>query len=96
MAKLTHLLKTIEPHFSDVSEGRKTFELRKDDRSFQVGEYIELRLHPPPEDRPIPRLRARIQHLVRGPVYGLAEGHVILSLGEVEDVTFRVVCPEIT
>lgn len=37
-----HQLKTIQPHFDDVLWGRKTFEIRKNDRNFKVGDYLIL------------------------------------------------------
>ena len=42
-----HYLKTIEPYFSDVKNGLKTFEVRKNDRNFEVGDKIYLlKYHP--------------------------------------------------
>ena len=33
----------IQPHyFNDVLTGRKTFEVRKNDRNYRVGDYIAL------------------------------------------------------
>jgi hypothetical protein len=37
-----HELKTINPHFQDQFNGRKTFEIRRDDRGFQVGDTLKL------------------------------------------------------
>lgn len=37
-----HELKTIQPHFDALWEGRKTFELRRNDRAFQVGDILRL------------------------------------------------------
>ncbi len=38
----THLLKTVQPYFDDVALGIKIFELRIDDRDFQVGDILNL------------------------------------------------------
>ncbi|KEO80852.1 DUF3850 domain-containing protein [Tumebacillus flagellatus] len=38
-----HQLKLQQPHFDAVASGEKTFELRKDDRGFQVGDTLVLR-----------------------------------------------------
>lgn len=38
----THYLKTIQPFFSEVKNGTKTFEHRKNDRDFQVGDEVYL------------------------------------------------------
>lgn len=38
----THYLKTVEPYFSAVSSGEKTFEIRRNDRAFQKGDTLIL------------------------------------------------------
>ena len=37
-----HGLKTVQPYFGQVKDGTKTAELRKNDRDFQVGDYLLL------------------------------------------------------
>lgn len=37
-----HFLKILPEYFNEVQKGNKTFELRKDDRDYQVGDYIIL------------------------------------------------------
>lgn len=39
---MTHALKTWPQYFKDIASGEKTFELRKDDRPFQVGDILLL------------------------------------------------------
>ena len=39
---MTHALKTQPQFFSAISSGEKTFEVRKSDRPFQVGETLLL------------------------------------------------------
>jgi hypothetical protein len=38
----THQLKTIRPFFTDVWEGRKAFDIRKNDRDYKVGDILWL------------------------------------------------------
>jgi hypothetical protein len=38
-----HELKTINPYFTDVWNGMKCFEIRKNDRGFEVGDVLWLR-----------------------------------------------------
>ena len=38
----THYLKTVQPFFSEVKKGAKTFEHRRNDRNFQVGDEVYL------------------------------------------------------
>lgn len=40
---MIHELKTIPPFFQEVKEGRKRFELRKNDRNFQVDDWLMLK-----------------------------------------------------
>ena len=42
-----HELKTWTEYFLPVADGRKTFELRKDDRGFRVGDILRLREYDP-------------------------------------------------
>ena len=39
---MIHSVKCTEPYFSDVKSGKKNFELRKNDRNYQVGDDIVL------------------------------------------------------
>lgn len=39
----THQLKIRPPFFDDVRDGEKTFEYRKAERGFAVGDYLQLR-----------------------------------------------------
>jgi hypothetical protein len=38
----THELKTINPYFTEVLEGLKNFEVRFNDRDFNVGDEVRL------------------------------------------------------
>ncbi|MCY6957934.1 DUF3850 domain-containing protein [Clostridium sp. ZC22-4] len=40
---MNHQLKIIPKYFNDVANKTKTFEVRKDDRNFQVGDCLVLR-----------------------------------------------------
>ena len=39
---MIHRLKTIQPYFNEVELGSKTFEVRKNDRDFKVGDFMVL------------------------------------------------------
>jgi hypothetical protein len=39
----THDVKCVQPHFDDVCSGRKTADLRVDDRDYQVGDILRQR-----------------------------------------------------
>jgi len=44
----THLLKIRKPYLDKVMSGEKTFEIRKNDRDFQVGDFVVLIEYPKP------------------------------------------------
>lgn len=37
-----HYLKTVQPYFNEVKNGTKTFEHRRNDRDFKVGDRVHL------------------------------------------------------
>lgn len=39
---MIHQLKTTPPYFTDVTSGDKTFEVRRNDRNYKVGDFLEL------------------------------------------------------
>ncbi len=43
MAGKVHDLKLVQPFFDDVRAGRKTFEVRRNDRRFELGDVLVLR-----------------------------------------------------
>lgn len=47
---MTHELKTVQPYFDAVADGSKTFEIRKNDRGFKVGDRLRLREYNPAGD----------------------------------------------
>lgn len=39
---MIHYLKTVQPYFRDAWLGLKTFEVRRNDRNYQTGDYLVL------------------------------------------------------
>lgn len=81
-------LKTDPQVYDDVEAGKKPFELRLDDRGYQVGDDLLLKQtqHTGAEMKAGAPLvftgketRRRIGYILRGPIYGLAEGWVIAA-----------------
>jgi ASC-1-like (ASCH) protein len=83
----THELKTWPEYFHAVRNGQKTFELRRDDRNFKVGDEILLRSYLPDFKGGIfdgNQLSKRITYILRdAPQFGLMDGFCILGLGDV-------------
>lgn len=89
----THTLKTDPEAFQAVAAGLKTFEIRLDDRGFQVGDALHLleTVSTGAEMKagaPLAYTGASclvtVSHILRGPIYGLADGWAILSLARAQ------------
>ncbi|MBB6251399.1 DUF3850 domain-containing protein [Nitrospirillum iridis] len=75
---MIHDLKCDEAHYTEVEAGRKTAELRRDDRDYQVGD--QLRLHECRDGIPTGRrLTRHVTHILASGPY-LTPGYVMLSL----------------
>lgn len=76
----THNLKTWMPFYQDVVDGRKTFELRKNDRDYQVGDILTL-IEVDPNNKLTPTGRQtnkEVVYLLTG--WGLEDGYVVLAI----------------
>lgn len=84
---MEHKLKILPQYFKAVQEGTKTFELRKNDRGFKVGDILILREW---IKRDLQResnftgneIKKEISYVLEGGKYGLEEGYCILGLKE--------------
>ena len=84
---ICHILKTEAQHFDAVVSGEKTFEMRKDDRGFETGDYLLL-MRISPEVKTFRRTRrerknaksalVRVTHILRGEY--VLEGYAALSI----------------
>lgn len=79
---MQHDLKTWPAFFAAVLAGDKRFELRRDDRDYQVGDTLLLREWDPETQEYSGReVTAPVTYIVRGPKFGLEAGNVVMSLG---------------
>lgn len=76
-----HDLKIWPEYFKAVCEGKKRFEIRKNDRDFKVGDLLRLR-----EWSPDTKLYStnfttmRVTYIVYGPAWDLPKDMVVMSL----------------
>lgn len=84
-----HVLKCHPQHFSMLKSGVKTFEVRRDDRGFCVGDVLVLIEWPQPDVAShhfhtvayrMPTLRRRITYILPGGQYGIEPEFVVLGL----------------
>lgn len=77
-----HELKTWPVFFREINTRRKTVEVRKNDRGFQVGDVLLLREYSPTMDVYTGALcRRTVTHIVAGGQFGIESGYVVMSLG---------------
>lgn len=82
-----HFLLTWPEYFTALLEGSKTFELRKDDRDFQVGDTLVLQEYNPLNEELSGRdTFRRVTYVLRdAEQFGLRAGYVVLGLGKPEE-----------
>lgn len=77
---MVHVLKIQPKYFEKVKWGIKRFELRKDDRNYQVGDLITLREYENGEYTGKEIKNLLIRYILRDcPEYGLKEGYCIIG-----------------
>ena len=82
-----HKLKTWPPYFAAIESGEKNFEVRRDDRGFQKGDYLELVFHDIDNQwRKREPIHKRITWILTGGQFGIEPGYVVMGLGDVGPV----------
>lgn len=87
-APKTHELKCWEPFFSEVESGVKTFDVRRDDRNYHVGDILVLRRYDPKADAYNGAfLYVKVAYVLRPEAFrplgldlGLADGFCVLGI----------------
>ena len=88
----THKIKAWPDYFKAVVDGSKTFELRKNDRDFHVGDKLELQEYDPlAVSSPYTgkKQKVKIKYIISGDDegfrFGLQPGYVCMSIQKVKD-----------
>lgn len=87
MAGVTHTLKTWPEFFDAVYDGRKTFEVRKNDRGFQTGDRLILEKFDPADPSKHAHdnaLLIEVTYVLNG--FGLENGYVAMGLGTPQEI----------
>jgi hypothetical protein len=81
----THDLKIWPEYFGAVVSGLKPFEVRRNDRQFEVGDHLRLREWGPTAKEYTGRqATARISYVLHGGQFGIEEGVVVMGLSDIE------------
>lgn len=76
-----HELKTWPQFFEAIVRQTKTFELRKDDRNFEVGDILELNEYDPNSETFTGRYEhRRVTYKLDGGEFGLKKGFCVLGI----------------
>lgn len=73
-----HQIKLKRQYFKDVADGKKTFELRKNDRGYRVGDVLDMREIKDGEETG-QHIRAEITYMLEN-YEGIEEGYCILAI----------------
>lgn len=86
---MTHELKTWPEYFNPILTGSKTFEVRKDDRCYKVGDTLHLKEynlggagmseHDLTGFYTGRELKVTITFILHGPAFGIHEGHCVMG-----------------
>lgn len=77
---MKHDLKTVQPFFGDVWHGLKDFEVRKNDRDYKLGDFLNLKEYDPITETFKSRsITKKIKYILNDPEY-VKEGYIILGM----------------
>ena len=78
----THELKTWKEFYQAVVSCHKTFEVRKDDRNFQEGDYLKLVEIDPDNNMQSTGERSYycITYILKGEEWGIMDGYAVLGI----------------
>jgi ParB family chromosome partitioning protein len=83
MSEQLHVLKTVDPFYSDIVSGAKRFEVRKNDRDFQAGDLLLLVHYDPHREIMLDSyVKFRIDYVLTD-YPGIEKGYCIMSLSRV-------------
>lgn len=89
MAQMTHELKTLPNYFNDVLNKTKTFEVRKNDRAFTLGDILILKEWSQEHGYTGKTIETHITYILSDAKF-CKEGFVILGLSDFDyEINFR-------
>jgi hypothetical protein len=81
---MIHELKTWKQYFRMLYSGSKTFEVRKHDRDFKLGDELVLKEWDNETNQYTGRfLHRRVDYILHGGQFGIEKGFVIMSISKI-------------
>ncbi len=82
MSRQYHVLKCISEYYTAIALGDKMFEVRKDDRGYEIGDWIWLveTLKITNEETGRTQGPFEITYILHGGIFGIEEGYCIMQL----------------
>lgn len=78
---MKHELKTWPKNFQMVLDGEKTFEVRRFDRDFKIGDYLYLKEYYPYTDAYSGRvISCTVTYILMGGSFGIEPGFCVMSI----------------
>ncbi len=79
---MIHVLKCWPIFFEAIDSGLKTFEVRKNDRNYQEGDFLHLEEYDPECDKMTGYWigGVKVVYVMRGGSFGIAADHVVLGI----------------
>jgi hypothetical protein len=86
MPRQLHELKCIPPHFQHVVDGTKRFEVRLNDRDYQLGDLLDLQEYVPATEAFTGRsCLTMVTYVLKGGQYGIHDAYVVLGIKVIDD-----------
>ena len=79
---MVHELKTESGPYDAIAAGTKTFEFRRNDRDYRVGDVLQLRRYDAETESYCPGafLYRGVSYIVHGPAFGIPDGYCVMSI----------------
>lgn len=78
---MTHELKTWPQYYDSIISGDKTFEVRKADRTFSVGDTLVLQCYDPDVAAYMgQQIEVEVTYILCGGAFGIKDGFVVMGI----------------
>lgn len=87
----THELKTWPEYFDAIAKGDKTFDVRKNDRGFQIGDVLILKQWDNTKNEYTgSEITTKVTYVLKGGQFGIEEGYCVLGIKIISPQPFKL------